>query len=57
MKFEKINGMEFSRWIAAQLLSNSSLKGIKYYDKEDEYANIIEECLQKYAKEVTTCTK
>ena len=51
MKFHKINGMEFSRWIAAKLLQDSNLKGIKYYDKEDEYADIIEKCLREDAKE------
>jgi hypothetical protein len=51
MKFKKINGMELSRWIAAQLLQNSSFKGIKYYEKEDEYADIIEKCLNKDAEE------
>lgn len=51
MKFQKINGMEFSRWIAAKLLQNSNLKGVKYYDKEDEYTDIIEKCLREDAKE------
>lgn len=37
-----INGMSVERYLAAQLLSNSSLKGKKYYDKEDEYTSIIE---------------
>lgn len=50
MKFKKINGMEFSRWIAAQLLQNSSFKGTKYYEKEDEYTDIIEKCLQENAE-------
>ena len=51
MKFQKINGMDFSRWVAAQLLQNSNLKGTKYYDKEDEYTEIIERCLQQNAEE------
>lgn len=38
-----INGMSVERYLAAQLLSNSSLKGKKYYDKEDEYTSIIEQ--------------
>ena len=38
-----INGMSVERYLAAQLLSNSSLKGKKYYDKEDEYTFIIEQ--------------
>lgn len=51
MKFHKINGMEFSRWIAAKLLQDSNLKGVKYYDKEDEYTDIIEKCLREDSKE------
>ena len=38
-----INGMSVERYLAAQLLSNSSLKGKKYDDKEDEYTAIIEQ--------------
>ena len=47
MKFHKINGMEFSRWIAAKLLQDSNLKNEKYYKKEDEYTDIIQQCLDK----------
>lgn len=47
MKFEKINGMEFSRFIAANLLSDSSYQGDKYYEKEDELTAKIEKCLEK----------
>lgn len=38
-----INGMSTERYLAAELLSNSSLKGKRYYEKEDEYTAIIEQ--------------
>ena len=41
MKNEMIDGMEPARFLAAQLLTNSSLTGKRYYDKEDEYTNIL----------------
>lgn len=41
----KINGMPYSRYIAAQLLSNSNLKGDKYYEKENEYEAIISDAI------------
>lgn len=37
----KINGMPYSRYLAAQLLSNSNLEGDEYYEKENEYEAII----------------
>ena len=46
MKFENINGMEFARYIAANILSNSNYSGEKYYEKEDEYTLVIEKCLE-----------
>lgn len=36
-----INGMEPERYLASLLLANSSYKGEKYYEKEDEYTEII----------------
>lgn len=47
MRFQKINGMELERYIAANLLSDSSYKGQKYYEKEDKYTQIIKACLDK----------
>lgn len=41
MKNEMINGMEPARFLAAQLLTNSSLTGKRYYDKEDEYTDTL----------------
>lgn len=38
-----INGMEPERYLASLLLVNSSYKGEKYYEKEDEYTEIIKE--------------
>ena len=38
-----INGMEHERYLASLLLANSSYKGEKYYEKEDEYTEIIKE--------------
>lgn len=38
-----INGMEPERYLASLLLANSSYKGEKYYEKEDEYTEIIKE--------------
>lgn len=38
-----INGMEPERYLASLLLANSSYKGEKYYEKEDEYTEIIRE--------------
>lgn len=38
-----INGMEPERYLASLLLANSSDKGEKYYEKEDEYTEIIKE--------------
>ena len=38
-----INGMESERYLASLLLANSSYKGEKYYEKEDEYTEIIKE--------------
>lgn len=38
-----INGMEPERYLASLLLTNSSYKGEKYYEKEDEYTEIIKE--------------
>jgi len=42
-KDNSINGMEPERYLASLLLSNSSYKGVKYYEKEDEYTEIIKE--------------
>lgn len=39
-----INGMEYSRYIASQLLTDSNLEGDKYYEKEDEIKQIIDDC-------------
>lgn len=47
-----INGMSVERYLAAQLLSNSSLKGKKYYDKEDEYTAIIEQNIALLTKSI-----
>ncbi len=41
MKNEMIDGMEPARFLAAQLLTNSSLTGKRYYDKEDEYTDTL----------------
>jgi hypothetical protein len=41
----KINGMPISRYIAANLLQYSSLKGEKYYASEDELSEIINDIL------------
>ena len=38
-----INGMEPERYLASLLLAKSSYKGEKYYEKEDEYTEIIKE--------------
>lgn len=38
-----INGMEPERYLASLLLADSSYKGEKYYEKEDEYTEIIKE--------------
>ena len=38
-----INGMEPERYLASLLLANSSYRGEKYYEKEDEYTEIIKE--------------
>lgn len=38
-----INGMEPERYLASLLLANSSYKFEKYYEKEDEYTEIIKE--------------
>lgn len=38
-----INGMEPERYLASLLLANSSYKGEKYCEKEDEYTEIIKE--------------
>ena len=38
-----INGMEPERYLASLLLASSSYKGKKYYEKEDEYTEIIKE--------------
>lgn len=38
-----INGMEPERYLVSLLLANSSYKGEKYYEKEDEYTEIIKE--------------
>mgnify|MGYP007025929882 FL=1 len=38
-----INGMKPERYLASLLLANSSYKGEKYYEKEDEYTEIIKE--------------
>lgn len=40
-----INGMPISRYIAANLLQYSSLKGEKYYTSEDELSEIINDIL------------
>ena len=42
-KNNSINGMEPERYLASLLLANSSYKGEKYYEKEDEYTEIIKE--------------
>lgn len=42
---KQINGMSAARYLASLLLTNSSLTGKKYYDKEDEYTSIIENTL------------
>ena len=42
-----INGMENARYIAATILKDSNLEGEKYYEKEDELTETIEECLKK----------
>ena len=42
-KDNSINGMEPERYLASLLLTNSSYKGKKYYEKEDEYTEIIKE--------------
>lgn len=41
MKNITIDGMEPARFLASQLLTNSNLTGKRYYDKEDEYTNIL----------------
>ena len=38
-----INGMEPERYLASLLLANSSYRGERYYEKEDEYTEIIKE--------------
>lgn len=40
-----INGMSYSRYIAAQILSDSNLENEEYYDKEDEITQIIDDAL------------
>lgn len=45
--FDGLNGMSLERYIASKLLENTSYKGKKYYEKEDEYAGIIEEALKE----------
>lgn len=42
-KDNSINGMKPERYLASLLLANSSYKGEKYYEKEDEYTEIIKE--------------
>lgn len=39
---KEINGMSASRYLASLLLTDSNLKGKKYYDVEDKYTEIIE---------------
>lgn len=41
-KPKEINGMSASRYLASLLLTDSNLKGKKYYDVEDKYTEIIE---------------
>lgn len=41
MEDRTINGMQPERYLASLLLANSSYKGKKYYEKEDEYTQII----------------
>lgn len=41
-KSKEINGMSPSRYLASLLLTDSSLKGKKYYEVEDKYTTIIE---------------
>ena len=44
-KFYGLNGMSYSRYIAAQILSDSNLENEEYYDKEDEITQIIDDAL------------
>jgi hypothetical protein len=39
---KEINGMSPSRYLASLLLTDSNLKGKKYYEVEDKYTEIIE---------------
>lgn len=39
---KEINGMSQSRYLASLLLTDSNLKGKKYYEVEDKYTEIIE---------------
>ena len=52
MKIKKeINGMSVARHIAACLLTDSSLRGEKYYEKEDKFTRIIENALEECKEE------
>lgn len=41
MEDRMIYGMQPERYLASLLLANSNYKGKKYYEKEDEYTQII----------------
>ena len=47
----KINGMEFARYIASELLTDSNLNGDKYYAMEDKYTEIIKRCFEDLEEE------
>ena len=44
------NGMSFERYIASNILKDSSLKGKAYYKKEDEYTHLIEQAVKEVKK-------
>lgn len=48
---EEINGMSVARHIAACLLTDCSLRGEKYYEKEDKFTRIIENALEECKEE------
>lgn len=55
--YDEPNGMGFERYIASKILEHSSLKGKEYYNKEDEYTDLIEQAVKEikdyeYAKTI-----
>ena len=48
--YEETDGMTLARLIAVRLLDDSSLTGEKYYEKEDEYTNTIQEAIDSVVK-------